>query len=296
MISNRFIQQFVASGVLTGEIQELKQMDYYSEKSEKMPEIYVDAETIHSDLKEFPTISLEKMDGVMLQNRFDSKYIFHLSALPGILERIKNDYLLLDINQEWVQKYETIYYDTPDDRFYLWHHNGKLNRIKIRKRCYLNSGTCYLEVKKKDNKGRMRKTRMLCSSVSKGLNNCDKQFIHDNAPDFTESLAVKMENSFSRITLVSRNFTERCTIDFNLNFKGNGSVKSITDLVVAELKHERYKSTSVFGATLKSGHIYEDSFSKYCIGRALLQPAIKRNRFKPALLNIERKYKLISHV
>ncbi len=246
-------------------------------------------------LKKFGTIALDRMNEVTFQNRFDSKYIFHFNCLPDILEQVKDDYYLLDVNGELIQVYQTIYYDTPSDRFYISHHNGKLNRIKIRKRCYLNSGTCFLEVKKKDNKGKMKKIRMLCASDHPGLCQSDKRFIAGHTPDLAESLMVKMKNSFNRITLVNKNFNERCTIDFNLQFMSEKSSKAIEGLVVAELKHERFKSTSILGKTFRTRHIYEDSFSKYCMGRALLQPALKRNRFKPAILNIDRKFKLISH-
>ena len=243
----------------------------------------------------FKRISLEKMDEVKLLNRFDSKFLFHFCQLQDILSEIQDNYYILSINDRVIQAYRTVYYDTPADFFYLSHHNGKLNRFKVRKRCYMNSGTCFLEVKFKDNKGKMKKTRITSASGSEVLTAAELAFISEQTGGNFPDLSVRMENSFNRITLVNRNFSERCTLDFNLSFRNHLAEKTIHDLVIAELKHNRYKSASAMSFAMKNQHIFESSFSKYCIGRALVQPGMKRNKFKPTLLRIDKHFKVTSH-
>lgn len=87
----------------------------------------------------FTPISLGNMDEVKLMDRFDSKYRLHAHLLPFLFEAMRQDYFVLDIEGIREQDYKTIYFDTPANRFYLAHHNGKQNRIKIRKREYESS-------------------------------------------------------------------------------------------------------------------------------------------------------------
>ena len=54
----------------------------------------------------------------------------------------------------------TLYFDTPDRQMYAEHQRGRKNRQKIRVRRYESSGVSFLEVKRKNNKGRTDKKRM----------------------------------------------------------------------------------------------------------------------------------------
>lgn len=82
-------------------------------------------------LENFRGITLPEMDGVKLFNRFDTKYWLHRSQLSGTLHSVAEDYFVLDING--IQSYRNIYFDTPDDTFYLVHHNEQAGRIKSEK-------------------------------------------------------------------------------------------------------------------------------------------------------------------
>ena len=59
-------------------------------------------------------------------------------------------------------------------------------------------------------------------------------------------------------------------------------------LVVAEVKRKSCHEESVFINWLHSAHQRPSSFSKYCLGLALLNPDLKRNRIKPNLLNLQK--------
>jgi len=247
-------------------------------------------------LGNFKPVSLGELDGARLMSRFDSKYWFPVSQLPGILGNIPGDYYILEIENSRSQQYRTIYYDTPGDNLYICHHNGKLNRIKIRKREYSNSGIVFLELKLKNNKGKTNKLRIPSLTMDQELTIREQNFIEENTGLCVDSLKVKLINSFKRITLVHKQFTERCTIDFDLSFRYNGSRTDFSDMAIVELKQGRLNMPSELGLALKKNQIYKCGFSKYCIGRALLQPEIKKNQFKPKLLRIEKEFNHESYV
>ena len=82
-------------------------------------------------LKDFNPITLQQMDSVKLQDRIDTKFMFKDDILASVLNRMKEDYYVLDINGIRFNHYETLYYDTKDFDLYLRHHNGRLNRYKF---------------------------------------------------------------------------------------------------------------------------------------------------------------------
>ena len=100
--------------------------------------------------QQFDAISLNEMNEVALLNRFDSKYQLSVSKLYEVLKAIKNKYYILEINGKRIHSYQTMYYDTGADTLYTNHHNGKLNRMKIRKRAYMDSGLVFSGDKKEE--------------------------------------------------------------------------------------------------------------------------------------------------
>lgn len=236
----------------------------------------------------FTPISLGEMDKVKLMNRTDTKYWFHASHLHTLLEVIQDSYFILNINNEIAMPYSTIYYDTTDNGMFTAHHNGKLNRYKIRRRSYVLSGISFLEVKFKNNKGRTIKKRIPTSFEGDSFNETENTFLRDNTPFTTYDLTQALINNFSRITLVNKNFKERCTIDFNLNFKKGNSKATFNNLVIVEIKADGLPSSSPLARALRNERIKTSGFSKYCIGRTITDSTIKRNAFKNKLRMIEK--------
>ena len=88
--------------------------------------------------------------------------------------------------------------------------------------------------------------------------------------------------------------TERLTIDFNINFRNleTGEFRRMSDLVVIELKQDG-NVNSPFKDILSDFQITRSSFSKYCVGLAVTDSSIKKNRFKKLCMYINKitKYK-----
>jgi len=245
-------------------------------------------------LSEFEAISLHQMDQVKLMNRFDSKFCLASDALISILDEIQNDYFVLDVDGIRCQEYKSIYYDTPDDLFYLLHHNGRANRVKLRKREYCDSGIAFLEVKHKNNKGRTRKTRMPVGGLQPKLSNTENEFLRPQIPADVHELKAKFGTSFRRITLVSKDFDERCTIDTNLCFTSFKSKSTdCRDFVIIEVKRDGRKAQTKLASVLKQRGIHEQNFSKYCIGRAMNEADLKRNHFKITLMKMKKQFAIV---
>ncbi len=236
----------------------------------------------------FQAISLEQMEKVRFLNRIDRKFCLPKEILSDLLLQIRHHYYVLEIFGFERQLYHTIYYDTPENSMYLAHHNGKLNRYKIRKRSYVLSDSTFLEIKFKNNKGRTIKKRMATLNRNATLNPLEQHFIVQHTPFDPLLIRPVLENQFKRITLVNRSFNERCTIDTDLTFFRPEREKKISDLVIIEIKADGRLNTSPLYQALKEHHIQETGFSKYCIGRALLERTLKQNNFKIKLRNIER--------
>ena len=97
-----------------------------------------------------------------------------------------------------------------------------------------------------------------------------------------------LNNSFYRMLLINPDQAERITLDFDLQFSDRAAKVGFGPVVVAEVKRKSSHANSVFINWLHSAHQRPSSFSKYCLGLALLNPELKRNRIKPNLLQLQK--------
>jgi hypothetical protein len=178
--------------------------------------------------------------------------------------------------------YQTTYYDTPSLDMYLMHHNGRVNRHKVRIRKYWTSDDMYLEVKKKDARGITVKNRVQTNGEGRTVLSAEEEFLESYTPYDREDIEPVLENSFYRITLVNKDQSERITLDHNLWFSSMISEKSmeLSGIAIAEIKYQGQLSGSVMHAALRKAGVVPRRFSKYCTGMAMLHPDIKQNLFK----------------
>jgi hypothetical protein len=242
---------------------------------------------IEQIIQQFNPISLKEMDGVALMNRIDTKFVVSLDQLLSILEEVKSIYRILEVNDVRFSHYETLYYDTDDFHFYTRHHNGKMNRWKIRKRSYVDSQLNFLELKFKTNRGRTQKQRTGIPEIGVDLNGDEEMFIGRKS-GIDLHLSPQLKNNFTRLTLVEPSLPERITIDLELSFEWNEISRKLKQIVIVEVKQENRNRLSPFVQALKKRHVREVSISKYCIGVAMLVPFVKKNNFKGKLIKINK--------
>jgi hypothetical protein len=233
-------------------------------------------------------ISLSEMDGVKLLDRTDTKFLFHRSRLEEVLSSVREHYRVLEINNTRNNAYETLYYDTPGYEMYMRHHNQRLNRYKIRYRKYVGSDLHFFEIKFKNNKGRTIKSRIQRPQIEMEIRDKAKNLLEDITHYTSDMLRPVFWVNYSRMTLVSKNFSERLTIDTFLTFKNENMSITFDDLIIAELKQEKASLRSPFARIMNEGRIRQNSISKYCLGVTQLVDTVKKNNFKPKLLTLNK--------
>ena len=205
---------------------------------------------------------------LLFSERKDTKFIFHRAELQNIIDSLVKDYLLVLHYGKYSQTYSTIYYDSPDLKFYLSHHNGHGNRMKMRTRTYEN-GSAFFEAKQKTNKGLTLKER------------------YTSAETMLEGLQPQLEVVYERITLYDKCLQEKVTIDFNLQFIDSEKKLGYEDLVIIESKKMK-NIYSPFMELMKTMRIGTVSMSKYCLGIVSLFDEVKKNNFKKLIHKIQK--------
>lgn len=259
--------------------------------------------TVTELLNSYEPITLDEMSSIRLMNRTDVKFVTTKKMLAKLLVMAHDDYMVQEIDGKRMASYYTVYFDTERCDMFMVHHNGKLNRQKLRIRSYVDSNLNFLEVKTKNNHGRTSKQRVAVDNFSPADPQYDVIF-DDNRNGPVEScsefvarclnydiasLHEQIENRFDRITLVNKHKTERLTIDLNLSFHNlvTRNDASFDDIVIIELKRDGMAFSPVL-EMLRSLRIMPMGFSKYCMGMVTTDSGLKNNRFIQRLRMMEK--------
>jgi len=239
------------------------------------------------ELNKFETITLSEMDDVKLMSRTDTKFVFNFSRLPEFLEKLSPFYKVLLIDGNLIHDYKSLYFDTEDRKFYIEHHNRRVNRNKVRFREYVGSGLTFLEIKLKNNKGKTIKKRIKVNSISEEITEQQQKYI-DKIVGYPIEVSAKQWINFSRVTFVHKTQKERLTMDVNLTFNNKKDEGDLKNIVIAEVKQERMSRSSDFMRVAKEMSILPMRLSKYCMSTLSLNPKLKKNRFKEKSLFINK--------
>jgi len=132
------------------------------------------------------------------------------------------------------------------------------------------------------------------------LNASISQFVSELSGTDMSQLEVVQYGGYQRIALANEPLAERLTLDMDLWYQSSssGTTTRLGEVVVAELKQQKQSKSSPFYQLMSWLGYSPISFSKYCVGCALLfgkqadanifvDGQIKTNRFKPLLNRIE---------
>ncbi len=239
-------------------------------------------------------ISLEEMGLVSLMNRVDTKFVTTVPKLMVILEHARRaGYRVSEISGKRLLDYVSIYYDTAELKMFTAHRNGRKVRQKVRVRTYMIDGETFLEIKRKNNKGRTKKKRTrIPYEDAMNFGRCAEaaEFLERKSWWKADELSPEVSTSFSRFTLVDKEMTERLTIDFNLEFKNFRSgmvVDGLDDLVIIELKQDGRKSSEMRNI-LSNSRVFPYRISKYCMAVSMTDPTARVGRYKEKIRFIEK--------
>lgn len=231
----------------------------------------------------FLPIQLDEMRDVALQDRQETKYVFSAALLCELLGKASAHYRVLAVAGEPLNRYRTLYFDTPSLDFYHRHLAGAPIRTKVRSREYVETKTAFLEVKQRTNRKRTGKRRLATERMVTSLHGEYSSFVAGEIAGDAHLLEPVLWITYHRLTLVGMQRPERVTLDLGLRFEGGGMLDAsrnalLDGIVIAEVKQPRVDRSSPFVELLRTAHVRPASFSKYCMGVSTLLPEIPRHK------------------
>ncbi len=279
-------------------------------------------------LNAFDTIWLDQLqDNSSFLRRIETKFLVNRKKLNDLLEAFQENYNILKIWENSIFTYNTIYFDTPNLKNYYQHHQGKRLRKKVRTRLYEDSNSCFFEVKLKHKTNTIKKRQKINLTAHGSLDNSMLDFANKYSHELYSELLTtdkqaSLQTRYKRITLVSKNFDERITFDFDFQFCNLRVEKEVSTgflssqewqycenrskldcfassqwqkqtqwqnvfeekkMMIIEIKSN--KENSEWKKKLKKKGFLPVSYgcSKYCIWLNFLNLVSKWNKFKPVL-------------
>lgn len=226
--------------------------------------------------------------------RLDNKYIIKGNILNDAKKSLASHFDNLEIDHRRVFAYDTCYFDDENLRCFYDHHQGRRQRAKVRIRRYIDTELCFLEAKIKRVRGITYKKRTTYDAHKYGTlddraqSYVGKECRHLFDKEYVSTLRRMLDVTYQRITLVSKQGSERITIDGNLNFHKSGkSVCIDDDIFIIETKSAN--ANGVADKILRQYHQHPiNKCSKYCLGMCITDQVERFNNFKPALRKLTR--------
>jgi len=246
---------------------------------------------LSAHLDGFDPISLPELEShAGLQARVDRKYIVDFETLERLLAMLGNDYLALEIDGERLQRYDSVYFDTPGLMGYKHHLQGRRKRFKCRTRLY--GGTAaFFDLKMKGRRGETVKRRLALPAAAHGSLTSDasaflkRELLQEYGTAAPVQLLPTLHNSFARLALTHRRREERLTLDFGLSLgrvDSDDTYRMRPGHVLIEAKSPNGLGT-VDRILPHLGARPLTMCSKYCLGVALAHPDLPTNPYRPLL-------------
>jgi hypothetical protein len=227
-------------------------------------------------LAAFRGVALAQLDArAALLRRVDRKYAVEPGRFLELLERLRDDHEVLEINGRRTFAYRSVYFDTPNLRCFWDHVHGRVPRFKARTRLYRDTGSCVFEVKLKRNHDQMDKRHIEhpaehTEELTEAAARCLREALSDAGLRPPADLAPSLHTSFRRITLAASESTERLTCDIDVRLSSpEGKTSTLAgSLVLVETKTERGEGRA--NQALAEIGVDEISLSKYRVGMSLV--------------------------
>jgi len=248
-------------------------------------------------LKNFTAVSLDETNRLAkMLSRVDNKYVVNYEQFNDLINRVMDQYAVLEIEGRNEFQYASCYYD---DKFscYYEHHQARRQRVKVRTREYVNSGLVFFETKFKGLRGKTNKYRTHCDTLvmprieGEYLAMLNDLYISNYRKEMPFELRPALVVDYSRCTLVALNGGERVTIDFDLHFElpdgRDDAVQIGHDFIIVETKSADGRGIAD-SALKKLGVRKASKCSKYCIGVNLMGEVSRNNDFLHTIRHVQR--------
>jgi hypothetical protein len=225
-------------------------------------------------------ITLDELNATAaLQARIDRKYIVDAAGLDRLLRTTRARSQVLEIGGQRTFAYESTYFDTPDHWSYLTAAHRRPVRCKVRTRTYLDTDSCWCEVKLRTRPGTTVKHRRTHDIGRRHLLTPESiAFI--STFDLVRPHSLHLESSlttrFDRTTLICDD--QRVTIDTGLTCTDhNGDSVGIGDGIIIETKSPG--RPGIADRALWADGTRPIALSKFAIGTASLDPDLPTNKW-----------------
>jgi hypothetical protein len=222
-----------------------------------------------------------------LQQRVDRKFVFAADMVEPLLAQLRAHFSLVLAAAAPLATYRTVYFDTPERLMYHNHRRGRLPRHKVRVRHHVERRLSFLEVKCKAGDNRTVKARTEQPYGAVTFDPAGEAFVANSCPVHPDLLVPQVWMTFHRITLVGNEVDERLTIDCDMGVAAERQSRQLPGIAVVEVKQPRHRNDTASIRILRSLHLRERAFSKYCIATALLAP-VRSHAFQPTLRVVDR--------
>jgi VTC domain len=227
----------------------------------------------------FEPISLAELNSrAALLCRLDNKYIVDLQTLDDLVDVLRKDFLILEIDERRVFNYETVYFDSPGLDNYRAHVQGRRRRFKVRSRRYVDSGLHVFEIKLKGRGGSTDKRQLRIAPDEHATLTQEAERFADGIlrEEYGHGLPAEMAPAlgmtYRRVTLAAKDGSERVTWDFSLDF-GDAALSDRHAIVETKTPHGR----GIADRALLEFGVRPVSCSKYCAGIGLTRPDVRTN-------------------
>lgn len=242
---------------------------------------------------ELPPISLEELieDASLLQ-RVDRKYVLPVAAVAPLLAAVPSSTRILDIDGRRTFGYSSTYLDTDDQLSFLLAGQGRRRRFKVRTRSYLDTGSCWLEVKTRGPRGVTVKERIPHPDADlRPLTDEGHRFVDEALAGAglsgvrSDQLRPVLVSAYRRTTLHLPGSRSRATIDVGVRWRAAGGQRrrelACPDVAIVETKTG---STPSELDRLLWAHGHRPSrISKFGVGMAALHPELPRLKWHRAM-------------
>jgi hypothetical protein len=199
-----------------------------------------------SGLATLPAIGLAELEErAALMSRVDRKYIVPVSDVQWLLDRLAPVSRVLDIGGVREFRYESLYFDTEQLLGYRRAAYRHRRRFKVRTRTYVDSGSCFLEMKMPGPRGSTVKYREVhdpggSRELGPGGAFVDEVFLrHDLGARLSEELFPVLRTEYRRCTLLLTDAGSRVTIDTALRWATGDRELHLPRIAIVETKTRR---------------------------------------------------------
>jgi VTC domain len=232
-------------------------------------------------VERFDPVTLDELDErAALLRRVDHKYAVEQERFVQLLERLREDHEVLEIDGHRAFAYCSTYFDTPELRCFTDHVQDRQPRFKARTRLYEDTDRCVFEVKLKREDGETDKRQVDygvddAERFTEDARECLVEALGDIGLEAPDQMDPTLLTRFSRITLAARSGSERLTCDIGVRLSNpDGEAAALRDnVILVETKSERGESPA--DRVLADLGLEPISLSKYRVGMSLVGGAAR---------------------